>query len=119
MNRSSGSAGALAILGSAALVAAIVGMLALDSWWTFAIAILLLIAGVFALTRFVQALGWTPRSGRRIEGGLKGMHEDLSISDEVHDELSPHDVPPDNPAHHELEPAAERVPARGGTASRG
>ncbi|HLH13889.1 MAG TPA: hypothetical protein VKV16_03800 [Solirubrobacteraceae bacterium] len=102
--RAQGQAGAAAMVAFALLIGAIVGMVAIGEWWSLVVAVLLMIAGVALMARFVQRIGWTRRSGTRLqEGGLQGMHEDLSISDEVHSELSPHDLPRENPAHQEVE----------------
>jgi len=105
----SGQSGAIALVSFGVVVGAIFALLALGHWWGFAIAIALMLAGVFALSRYVQRIAWTRRSPQRLRRGLQGMNEDLSITDDSHSELSPLDVPLDNPAHHELQ---QRLPAR-------
>ncbi|HUB74987.1 MAG TPA: hypothetical protein VL979_13265 [Solirubrobacteraceae bacterium] len=105
----SGQSGALAIISFGLLVGAIVAFLALGHWWGFAVAIALTLVGVLALSRYVERIAWTRRSPLHLRRGLRGMNEDLSVTDDSHAQLSPLDLPLDNPAHHELQ---QRLPLR-------
>jgi len=90
------------------LVLVIVGLVLFGGWVAFGFAVALMVLGVFALTRFVQRLMRTPSS--ELDAGLSGMHRDLSITPEAHEDLSPHDIPLDSPAHRELEHRLRRSP---------
>lgn len=106
LDRSPGPTGPAAVLpmaGFFVLALGIVGLLALGGWVAFAFAIGLLVVGVFALVRYVQRLAWTRKSRVHLRHGLSGMNEDLSVTDDAHTEVSPLDIPPDNPAHREVE----------------
>jgi hypothetical protein len=94
---------ALAMSALFLLALVIVGLVAIGTWLTVAIAILLTLIGLFALTRFVQRIAWTRRSGAHLRRGLAGMNDDLSNSDDVHEDLSAHDLRPDKPARKEVE----------------
>ena len=79
----------------------IVGLIAIGGWVAFGFALGLLIVGVFAMSRWVQRVAWTRSSPAHLRNGLTGMNEDLANTDEAHDEISPHDLPPDSQAHRE------------------
>lgn len=72
-------------------------------WVGLGVAIIVMLLGVFAVSRYVQRIAWTRSSPELLRRGLAGMNEDLANSDERHTELSPHDFPQDNPARRVLE----------------
>jgi len=84
----------------------------LGGWWGFGIAVALMIVGVLVLSRFVQRIAWTRKSPARLRQGLSGMNEDLSVTDDAHEEISAHDLPLDNPAHRELAEHPQRPDER-------
>jgi hypothetical protein len=86
-----------------ALALAIVGLVAIGTWLTDVIAVALTLAGLLAASRYVQRIAWTRRSGAHLRRGPAGMNDDLSNSDDVHEEISAHDLRPDNPARKEVE----------------
>jgi hypothetical protein len=95
--------GTLAMAAFGLIVLAIVGLLALDSWWTFGLAIALMLVGVTAMARFTQTLGWTGRSVElRDVGGAQPSRtgEAGAGGDELHSDLWELDLPLDHPAHH-------------------
>jgi hypothetical protein len=98
--RPSGQLGALAMASFGLVVLAIVGLLALDSWWTFGGAIALMLVGVVAMARFVQRLGWTGQSVEARDGVAPRESEARAAGDELHSELWELDLPLDHPAHH-------------------
>ena len=102
-----------AVAGFCGLIVLIVGLVLIGSWVTFAVALALMLLGVVGMARFLRVV--TAPDSREAEdrSGVRGMHEDLSISEEVHDELSAHDVPLGNPARRELEEAREQPDRRG------
>ena len=86
-----------------AVTIVVIGLGLIGGWVGFAIAVALTIFGVLLLSRYVQRIAWTSKSPERLRRGLAGMNEDFANSDDVHDEPSAHDIPPDNPLHRELE----------------
>lgn len=90
----------------------------LGGWWGFGIAIALMIVGVLALSRFVQRIAWTRKSPASLRQGFSGMNEDLSVTDDVHEEISAHDLPLDNPAHRELAEHPQRPEEQRGARQR-
>jgi hypothetical protein len=81
----------------------ILALVAIGTWLTDAIAIVLMLVGVFLLTRWVQRVAWTRSSRARTRRGPTGMNEDLAITGDVHEDISVHDLRPDNPARREVE----------------
>jgi hypothetical protein len=105
-DRQPGPSGVPFVLATAALfllALVIVGLLALGGWVAFAAAILLLLLGLFGLSRYVQRIAWTRSSRVHLRRGLAGMNDDLSNTDDAHEDISPRDLPLDNPAHQEVE----------------
>jgi hypothetical protein len=104
-NRAPDPSGPAAVLPFAllfGLALIIVGLIAIGGWVAFGFALALLIVGVFAMSRWVQQVAWTRRSSQHLRGdGVAGMSEDLAMPDDAHDEISPHDLPPDSLAHRE------------------
>jgi hypothetical protein len=91
------------LLGALIMVAIVIIPLVLVGGWVgVAIAVTLMIGGIFVLTRYVQRIAWTRKSPRNLRRGLAGMNDDLAITDAEHAQLSPHDIPLDNPGHREL-----------------
>ena len=80
----------------------IIALVLLGGWDGLAISATLTICGIFALTRYVQRVAWTRNSPKHLRRGLAGMNDDLALTDDAHDQLSPHDVPLDSPEHREL-----------------
>lgn len=80
----------------------IVPLVLLGGWSGLAIAVTLMIAGLFVLTRYVQKVAWTGGSPRNLRRGLAGMGDDLAVTDDARDQLSPNDVPLDSPRRREL-----------------
>lgn len=91
------------LFGGLIMVAIVIIPLALLGGWVgLVIAVTMMIGGIFVLTRYVQRIAWTRSSPKHLRRGLAGMNDDLAITDDPHEELSPADVPLDNPAHREL-----------------
>ncbi len=102
------------LLGGLIMVAIVIIPLALLGGWVgLAIAVTMMIGGIFVLTRYVQRIAWTRSSPKHLRHGLAGMNDDLAITDDPHDELSPSDLPLDNPAHRELLHRLHNAEARG------
>lgn len=102
------------LLGGLIMVALVIIPLALLGGWVgLAIAVTMMIGGIFALIRYVQRIAWTRSSPKHLRRGLAGMNHDLAITDEAHEEPSPADVPRDSPAHRELLHRLRKVNARG------
>lgn len=80
----------------------IIPLALLGGWVGLAIAVTMMIGGIFVLTRHIQRIAWARSSAKNLRRGLAGMADDLAITDDAHDELSPSDLPLDNPAHREL-----------------
>ena len=80
----------------------IIPLVLLGGWAGLAIAVALMVGGILVLTRYIQRIAWTRSSPQNLRRGLAGMNDDLATTDEPHEELSPADVPLDNPAHREL-----------------
>jgi hypothetical protein len=101
----------------AALILAIAGLVLFGGWVGFAIALALMLLGVVALTRFLQLM---LKRRPDVGGGAPGqLNEDLPVGEEVHSDLSSHDVPLENPAHRELKHSEEQSHrSPGGTMSR-
>jgi len=100
--RTPGPTGTGAVVGFALimLLAFLIFLIVLfGGWVAFACGVALMLIGVFALTRYVQRIAWTRRSPQRLRDGLGGMNEDLAISDEAHEDLSPLDFPRGSPAY--------------------
>jgi hypothetical protein len=98
--RPSGQLGTLAMAAFGLIVLAIVGLLAVDSWWAFGGAIALMLVGVGAMARFVQRLGRTGQSVEAGDGVRPQESEARAAGDELHSELWELDLPLDHPAHH-------------------
>jgi hypothetical protein len=92
----------LPLAGVMLLACVIFALVLFGGWVAFGFAVALMIFGVFVLSRYVQRVAWTRQSRRRLRGGLGGMNEDLSITDDAHEDLSLHDLPLDSPMRHEL-----------------
>jgi hypothetical protein len=110
VDRSPGPTGlrlTLELSGLFGLALPILALVAIGTWLTDAIAIALMLVGVFLLTRWVQRVSWTrsPRVPRR--RGLSGINEDLAITEDAHEDISVHDLRPDNPARREVEHRAK------------
>jgi hypothetical protein len=97
--RPSGQLGTVAMAAFGLVVLAIVGLLALDSWWTFGVAILLMLVGVMAMARFTQTLGGVGSRGEPREE-VPMQADEASDGDELHSSLWELDLPLDHPAHH-------------------
>jgi hypothetical protein len=113
LDRAAGPTGIAAVLPAAfviLLAVVIIALVLFGGWVGFGFALALLLVGVYVLSRYVQRVAWTRSSPERLRGGLSGMNEDLAVSDDVHEELSAHDLPPDSPARHEI---VERATASG------
>jgi len=72
-------------------------------WVALGVGLLLLVLGVLGLSRYVQRIAWTGSSRTHLRRGLSGMNVDMTVTDDAHEDISPEDLPPDSPTHHELE----------------
>jgi membrane protein implicated in regulation of membrane protease activity len=94
-----------------AMAAAIVALVAISSSLVAdAVAIALMLLALVALSRYVRRIAGTRRSpsSERTRGGERRAERrrgapGQTSDGEAHRELSPHDVPEDNPARRELE----------------
>ena len=91
----------------------IIPLALLGGWVGLAIAVTIMIGGIFVLIRYVERIAWTHSFPKNLRRGLEGMGDDLAITDDAHDELSPSDLPLDNPAHRELLHRLHEVDSRG------
>ncbi len=91
-------------LGAVLLMVALIliALSLIGGWFGLVIAILLMLAGVFGLTRYVRRIAWTRNSSHQLQTELPGTNEDPSVTDEAHGQISLRDVPADGPAHREL-----------------
>ncbi|HEX4466540.1 MAG TPA: hypothetical protein VH025_05095 [Solirubrobacteraceae bacterium] len=98
----------LPLAGVMLLACVIFALVLFGGWVAFGFAVALMIFGIFALGRYVQRIAWTRRSRRRLRGGRGAMNEDLSITDDAHEDLSLHDLPLDSPMRHDIAQRADR-----------
>jgi Flp pilus assembly protein TadB len=87
----------VALIALFVIVLAIVGLVAIGGWVTLVIAVLMMLAGVFGVTRYVQTISLTRQSHERLNDGLSGMNEDLAVTDDAHTQISRHDIPQGEP----------------------
>lgn len=113
----SGVAFILATVGMFLFVAVVFVLLGVGGWGAFAGAIVVMVVGVIALSRYIQWISWTggppPRAGEAVS-------EQPSVSEEEMGEITARDLPLDNPARAELlhrEASAAAAPAGGGHAA--
>jgi hypothetical protein len=104
----SGIAAVLPLAGVMLLACVISALVLFGGWIAFGFAVALTIFGILALSRYVQRIAWTRQSRRRLRGGLGGMNEDLSITDDAHEEVSLHYLPLDSPMRHDIAQRAHR-----------
>jgi hypothetical protein len=78
------------------VVLAIVGLVAIGGWVTLVIAVLMMLAGVFGVTRYVQTIALT-RQSHGDAGGASSVAEDLAVTDDAHSQISRHDIPVGEP----------------------
>jgi predicted small integral membrane protein len=97
----------VAIVALFLIVLAIVGLVALTAWVALVAAVLLMIVGVFAVTRYVQRISLTRRSGARLESELSGANRDLAVTDDAHTQISRHDIPVGEPERMAAPPTSE------------
>jgi hypothetical protein len=104
--RLSGPPAAMVLILVCVLVLVIAGLALLGTWLTFAFAIALLLCGVIAMSLYVWNAGRGGRTEARREPGLPDAddaRDEGSLPDkDTGLDLSPHDIPPDNPARREL-----------------
>jgi hypothetical protein len=88
----------VALIALFVIVLAIVGLVAIGGWVTLAIAVALMLAGVFGVTRYVQTISITRQSRERAGGGdASGVAGDLAATDDAHLRISRHDIPVGEP----------------------
>jgi hypothetical protein len=92
----------------ALLVVIIVALVLFGDWFTFAIAIALMILGLFSVGRYVQRITRTRSAPRPRAAATK---ERVAEADDPHEDLSPHDLPPGGYAHREVEHRAQDAQA--------
>jgi hypothetical protein len=73
----------------------------LGGWVGFAIALVLMILGVVALSRCVHWITQTNSNPEQPRRGSAGRNDALYITDDAREDISPHDTPLDSPAHRE------------------
>jgi hypothetical protein len=83
----------IALIALFVIVLAIVGLVAIGGWVTLVVAVALMLAGVFGVTRYVQTISLTRQSGERVHSGPAGISEDLAVTDDSHAQISRHDIP--------------------------
>jgi hypothetical protein len=86
----------VALIALFVIVLAIVGLVAIGGWVTLVIAVLMMLAGVFGVTRYVQTISLT-RQSHEHAGGASGIAEDLAVTDDAHSQISRHDIPVGEP----------------------
>lgn len=89
-------------IGLILLAVIVIALVLFGGWVAFGFAVALTIGGILVLSRYVQRVAWTRRSPRNIRRGLTGMNEDFAITDEAHEDLSVHDLPPGSPGRKEV-----------------
>src|ERR1700722_6065879 len=100
----------LAMIALFLLVLAIVGLVALTAWLALAAAVLLMVLGLFAVTRYVQQISGTRRSAGLIDRGPAKAGEDLPAADDPHTQISRHDIPMGEPERLAAPPTSEPSP---------
>jgi hypothetical protein len=83
----------IALIALFVIVLAIVGLVAIGGWVTLVVAVLLMLVGVFGVTRYVQTIALTRQSHERAAGGTPSIAEDLAVTDDSHSQISRHDIP--------------------------
>jgi hypothetical protein len=86
----------VALIALFVIVLAIVGLVAIGGWVTLVIAVLMMLAGVFGVTRYVQTISLT-RQSHGHEGGASSVADDLAVTDDAHSQISRHDIPQGEP----------------------
>ena len=103
----------LAMVALFLLVLAIVGLVALTAWLAIVAAVLLMVLGLFAVTRYVQQISLTRRSDERPGLGPPSVAENLAVTDDPHTQISRHDIPKGEPERLAAPPTSEpSAPAR-------
>ena len=87
----------VALIALFVIVLAIVGLVAIGGWVTLVIAVALMLAGVFGVTRYVQTISITRQARGRDTGGAPGVARNLAVTDDAHAQISRHDIPVGEP----------------------
>jgi hypothetical protein len=97
----------IALIALFVIVLAIVGLVAIGGWVTLVIAVLMMLAGVFGVTRYVQTISLTRQSHEHGAGGASSVAEDLAVTDDAHSQISRHDIPVGEPERNAAPPTSE------------
>ena len=97
----------IALIALFVIVLAIVGLVAIGGWVTLVVAVLLMLVGVFGVTRYVQTIALTRQSHQQAAGGAHSMGEDLVVTDDSHSQISRHDIPVGEPERNAAPPTSE------------
>jgi ABC-type nickel/cobalt efflux system permease component RcnA len=98
---------AVAMIALFLLVLAIVGLLALTAWVALIAAVLLMVLGLFAVTRYVQQISRTRSASETLANGTSRVDQDLAATDEPDTQISRHDIPTGEPERLAAPPASE------------
>jgi hypothetical protein len=107
---------ALPVVAMLAVILAIYGLLALGSGITLVISILVMIAGLLGLVLYINRLAKTRIARANLPPGLSGWDDDLTVTDDAHEDIAPDDLPIGSPERRELmrriQDAEQKLPRR-------